>query len=91
MALDDVVQLAFIDVIGVLYHVALYQNRNAVFIRSVEMCFIFVEQINVIFIRPLSEAIISCDCIINVHNFMQLNSVTSIYFCAKRMEIYLRG
>ena len=34
--------------------VRLHQNRNAVFIWSVEMCFIFVEQINVIFMRPLT-------------------------------------
>ena len=34
------------------------------FIWSVEMCFIFVGQINVIFMRPLYEANILCDCII---------------------------
>ena len=44
-------------------HVAFIENRNAVFIWSVEMCFIFVAQINVIFMRPLYEAL--CDCIIN--------------------------
>ena len=45
-------------------HCALYQNRNAVFIWSVEMCFIFVEQLNVILMRPIYEAVIMCDCII---------------------------
>ena len=54
------------DVVGALDHVALDENRNAVFICSVEMCFMFVAQINVIFMRPLYEAVILCDCIINV-------------------------
>ena len=42
------------------------ENRNAVFtsIWSVEMCFMFVAQINIIFMRPLYEAVILCDCII---------------------------
>ena len=31
------------------------------------MCFIFVTQINVIFMRPLYETNILCDCIINVY------------------------
>ena len=54
-----------IDVIGALDHVAFSENRNAVFIWSFEMCFIFVSQINVIFMKPLYEANILCDCIIN--------------------------
>ena len=29
------------------------------------MCFIFVAPVNVIFMRPLYEADIQCDCIIN--------------------------
>ena len=60
------VLLINLKVVGALYHVALHQNRNAVFIWSVEMCFIFVEQIIVIFMRPLYEAVILSDCIINV-------------------------
>ena len=55
------------DVVAALDHVALAENRNAVFIWSVEMCFMFVTQINVIFMRPLYEAVILCDCIIKVH------------------------
>ena len=47
----------FIDVNGALYHVALNQNRNAVFICSVDACFIFAEQIN-IFMQPLYKAFI---------------------------------
>ena len=35
-----------------------------IFIWSVEMCFIFVQQINIIFMWPLYKAIILCDCII---------------------------
>ena len=38
-----------------------------VFIWSVEMCLIFVAQINVIFIRPLYKAVILCNCIIKVN------------------------
>ena len=53
------------DVIGVLYHVALNQNRNAVFIWSVDLWFIFIEQINIIFMRPVYDAVILCHCIIN--------------------------
>ena len=49
---------------GALDHVALNENENAVFIWSVEMCFMFVAQINIIFMRPLSEAVILFDCII---------------------------
>ena len=64
MASDDVMSRSFIDVTGTLYHVALHQNGNAIFIWSVEMCFIFVEQINVIFMRLLT--VILCDCIINI-------------------------
>ena len=44
-------------------HVALFENRNAVFIWSVDICFIFVAQINVMFVRPFYEAL--CDCIVN--------------------------
>ena len=40
MASDDVMYCSYIDVIGALYHVALHQNRNMVFIWSVAMCFI---------------------------------------------------
>ena len=45
-------------------HIALNENRNAVFIWSAAMCFIFVAPINVIFMRPLYEADIQCDWII---------------------------
>ena len=34
--------LYYIDVIGALDHVALNENRNAVFVCSIEMCFIFI-------------------------------------------------
>ena len=37
-------------------HVALNENRNAVFIWSAAMYFILVAPINVIFMRPLYEA-----------------------------------
>ena len=40
----------FVNVVGVLDHVALNENRNVVFIWSSAMCFIFVAPINVIFI-----------------------------------------
>ena len=56
--------LFFFDVVGALYHVALHQNRNAVFIWSAELCFIFVEQIHVIFMRPHYEAEILHDCLV---------------------------
>ena len=62
MAPDDVTKRSFIDVIGALDHVAVDENRNAVFIWSVDMCFMFAAQINVIFMRPLYEAVILCDC-----------------------------
>ena len=66
MASNDVIQCYVCDVICALHCVALNQNRNTVFIWSVEMYFIFIDQINVIFLRPLYEAVILCDCIINV-------------------------
>ena len=47
-----------------LHRIALNQNRNTAFIWSVEMCFIFLDQIN-IFMRPLYEAVIWGECIIN--------------------------
>ena len=53
MAPDDVTYRSFIDVVGALDHVALNENRNAVFFWSIEMCFIFVAQIKVIFMRLL--------------------------------------
>ena len=66
MAPNDVTYRSFIDVVGALDHVALDENRNVLFIWSVEMCFMFVAQINVIFMRSFYEAVILCDCIINV-------------------------
>ena len=39
-------------------HVALNENRNAVFIWSIEMCFIFVAQINVLFMRPFTKQLL---------------------------------
>ena len=54
-------------------HVAFIENRNAVFIWLVEMCFIFVTQINVIFMRPLYEAL--CDCIINRNIWLLLTDI----------------
>ena len=67
MAPDDVKMTSscFVNVVGALDHVALNENRNAVCIWSHAMCFIFVTPINVIFMRPLYEADIQCDCIIN--------------------------
>ena len=41
------------QVVGALDHVALNENRNAVFIWSAAMCLIFVAPINVILMRPL--------------------------------------
>ena len=64
MTPDDVMLHSFTDVVGALYRIVLHQNRNAVFIRSADMCFIFVKQINVIIMRLLYEAVILCDCII---------------------------
>ena len=61
MAPDDVTLRSFIDVVGSLDHVAIDENRNAVFIWSFEMCFMFVAQINVIFMRPLHEAVSVCE------------------------------
>ena len=40
------------------------ENRNAVFIWSVQVCFMFVVQINVIFMQPPYEAVILCECIL---------------------------
>ena len=40
------------------------------------MCFIFVEQINVTFMRLLYEAVILCDCIINVYILRNIPSQT---------------
>ena len=54
-------------------HVAFIENRNAAFIWSVEMCLIFVAQINVIFMRPLYEAL--CDCIINRDIWLLLRDI----------------
>ena len=48
-----------------------------VFIWSVEMCFIFLDQINVIFMRPLYEAIIWCDYIINC--YIKVSKVKPVY------------
>ena len=56
----------FVNVVGGLDLEALNENRNAVFIWSAAMCFILVAPINVIFMRPLYEADIQCDCIINM-------------------------
>ena len=56
--------ITFIDVIGALYHIASNQNRNAVFIWSVDAWFIFIEQITVIFIDPFTIHLV-CYCIMN--------------------------
>ena len=61
----DVINFTFIDIICALQRAALNKNRNTVFIWSVEMCFIFLAQIIAIFMQPLYEAVIWCDCIIN--------------------------
>ena len=49
--------VAFIDVIGALCYAALYQNRNGVLIWLPEVCFIFTEPINAIYMRPLYKAV----------------------------------
>ena len=41
------------------------------------MYFIFHDQINVIFMRPLYKAVILCDCIINANNILQKSSSVS--------------
>ena len=61
--------------VGALDHVALNENRNAVFIWSAAMCFILVAPINVICMRPLYEADIQCDCFI-----VQISTCGSFYF-----------
>ena len=58
---------SFIDVVGALDHPVLKENRKVVFIWSAEMCLSFVAQINIIFIRPIYEAVILCNCIIKVN------------------------
>ena len=45
---------SFIKVIGALYHAVLNQNRNAVFIWSVEVCFLSLK-INVILCDPFMK------------------------------------
>ena len=48
------------------------------------MCFMFVDQINVIFMRPLYEAVIFCDCIIKDDNVIFFSkTVTSHVHCFK--------
>ena len=48
-------------------YVTLCETKIAIrFIWSVEICFIFLDQINVIFMCPLYEAVILCDCIIKM-------------------------
>ena len=59
--------VVFVNVVGALDHVALNENRTAIFIWSAAMCFTFVAPINVIFMRPLYEADIQCDCIIKCY------------------------
>ena len=58
--------------VGALDHVALNENRNAVFIWSAAMCFILVAPINVICMRPLYEADIQCDCFISSNKYMRI-------------------
>ena len=49
--------ITFIDFIGALFCDAFNQNRNTVVIWSVEMCFIFLEQINVMLCYPFMKHI----------------------------------
>ena len=63
--------ITFNDVIGELYHAALNQNWNVVFIWSVDVCFIFTEQIIVIFMRPLYKAVILLTALIKDRSFCQ--------------------
>ena len=57
--------VTFIDVTGTLYHADLNKNRNVVFIWSVDMCFIFIKQINVVFMLSIYKAILLYHYIIN--------------------------
>ena len=50
--------VTFIDVISALYLITPNQNQNLVFIWSFDFCFIFIKQINIIFMWPLYEAIL---------------------------------
>ena len=47
--------VTFVDVICALHRVALNQNRDTFFIWSVDICFIFLDQLNVIFMRPFAK------------------------------------
>ena len=69
--------IPFFEIVGVLDHVAFIENRNVVFIWSVEMCFIFVVQTNVIFMGPLYQAL--CDCIINRDIWLLLRDICISY------------
>ena len=54
--------ITFIDVIGAIYHIALNQNWNVNCLVSWHVLY-FIEQINIIYMRPLNEVDITCDCI----------------------------
>ena len=58
--------VTFVDVIGAFYNVVLNQNRYAVFVWSVDVFFIVIVQIYVLFKRLLYETVILCHCIIKV-------------------------
>ena len=58
MASNDLMKRSFIDAVGALYHIALNQKRNAVFIWSVDVCFIFDEQITSYLCDPFMEQLL---------------------------------
>ena len=52
------------DTLSVLYHIAPDKPGNTVFMWSVDMSFIFLEQTNVTFMGPLYEAVIMHLCFV---------------------------
>ena len=63
----EVYNVIFVDVISALNRVALNQSKKTFFIWSVDMSFIFLDQINIIYMQLLYEAVILCDCILNLY------------------------
>ena len=81
MTPDDVTLRSFIEIAGALYHVALHQNRNAVFMWSVEMCFILPS-----IMRSFYEAVIFLWLhheIYYIHHFYV--TMTLVFFNKTRM------
>ena len=55
----------FVDVISALNRVALNKSEKRSLFGQLTSPIIYLEQINVIFMQPLYEAVILCGCIIN--------------------------